>query len=387
MRTIPLTLAVSLFVLATGCKREETPAQTTTAPATTAVAASTVAAAPEAKTQAPADADMQAVLDKLASLGGKPVESLSPVEARKQPSPADAVAAVMKDKGIPAPKDTLIVTDRTFPGAGGPVKMRVYQPKGAGPFPVILYIHGGGWVIADLDTYDASPRGLASGTNAVVFSTHYRQAPAAHEDTIAAYKWVLANAGKFKGDAKRIALVGESAGGNMAANVAIAARDEKLQAPVRQVLVYPVANNDTNSPSYIENANAKPLNKPMMEWFVKQTFASPADAADSRIALAKRTDLAGVAPTTIVLAQIDPLRSEGEALAKTLEAAGVPVDVRRFDGVTHEFFGMGTVVAKAKQAMDGVTEQLKRDFSSAPPAPVTSVPAPSTVTGHSTRPQ
>lgn len=382
---IPFVIATSLLVLATGCRRDDAPADAT-APGTTAAAPSTVSAPDAAKAPAPADADMQAVLDKLASLGGKPIESLSPEEARKQPSPADAVKAVMKDKGIAPPKDDLTIVDRTFPGPAGAVPMRIYQPQGAGPFPVILYIHGGGWVIADLDTYDASPQGLARGANAVVFSTHYRQAPehkfpAAHDDTVAAYKWVLANAARFKGDPERIALVGESAGGNMAANVAIAARDGKLQAPVRQVLVYPVANNDTNAPSYVENANAKPLNKPMMEWFVKHTFASPDQAADPRITLAKRTDLAGLPPATIVLAQIDPLRSDGEALAEALKGAGVPVDVQRHDGVTHEFFGMGAVVAKAKQAMDAVNAQLARDFASAAtrPAAPTTVPAPSTV--------
>ena len=379
MQRLPLVVAIATVLLLNACNRNEAQheQQAATAPAT----ASTVAQAPAAAPPA-ADAQMQAVLDQLTKLGGKPIETLSPEEARKQPSPADAVRALLESQGKPTtPEAVAKVVERTFPGPGGAVPIRVYIPAGQGPFPVVLYIHGGGWVIADLDTYDASPRAIANAAKAIVVSTHYRQAPehkfpAAHEDTLAAYEWVLANAAKFGGDPKRIALVGESAGGNMAANIAIAARDKKLQAPLHQVLVYPVANNDMNAPSYVENANAKPLNKAMMEWFVKHTFASPDQTADPRIALAKRTDLAGVAPATIVLAQIDPLRSDGEALAATLRAAGVPVTVQRYDGVTHEFFGMGAAVDKAKAAQQMVGEQLRKSFEAQPTAPSAATTAP-----------
>lgn len=382
MQRLPLVVAIATVLLLNACNRNEAQheQQAATAPAT----ASTVAQAPAAAPPA-ADAQMQAVLDQLTKLGGKPIETLSPEEARKQPSPADAVRALLESQGKPTtPEAVAKVVERTFPGPGGAVPIRVYIPAGQGPFPVVLYIHGGGWVIADLDTYDASPRAIANAAKAIVVSTHYRQAPehkfpAAHEDTLAAYEWVLANAAKFGGDPKRIALVGESAGGNMAANIAIAARDKKLQAPLHQVLVYPVANNDMNAPSYVENANAKPLNKAMMEWFVKHTFASPDQTADPRIALAKRTDLAGVAPATIVLAQIDPLRSDGEALAAALRAAGVPVTVQRYDGVTHEFFGMGAVVDKAKEAQRLAGDQLAKAFAGATAAKA-APGAPSTAT-------
>ena len=382
MQRLPLVVAIATVLLLNACNRNEAQheQQAATAPAT----ASTVAQAPAAAPPA-ADAQMQAVLDQLTKLGGKPIETLSPEEARKQPSPADAVRALLESQGKPTtPEAVAKVVERTFPGPGGAVPIRVYIPAGQGPFPVVLYVHGGGWVIADLDTYDASPRAIANAAKAIVVSTHYRQAPehkfpAAHEDTLAAYEWVLANAAKFGGDPKRIALVGESAGGNMAANIAIAARDKKLQAPLHQVLIYPVANNDMNAPSYVENANAKPLNKAMMEWFVKHTFASPDQTADPRIALAKRTDLAGVAPATIVLAQIDPLRSDGEALAAALRAAGVPVTVQRYDGVTHEFFGMGAVVDKAKEAQRLAGDQLAKAFAGATAAKA-APGAPSTAT-------
>ncbi|KGQ18490.1 Alpha/beta hydrolase [Lysobacter dokdonensis DS-58] len=372
MRHAILTVGVLAAALATACHRNDNDA------ASTPPASSTMAGAPAApSTMSPAanatppkaDAQMQAVLDQLAKLGGKPIETLTPDEARMQPSPADAVKALLESQGKPTtPEPVAKVEDRTIPGAGGPIPIRIYTPEGKGPMPVVLYIHGGGWVIANLDTYDASPRALANASGAIIVSTHYRQAPehkfpAAHEDTLAAYKWVLANAAKLGGDAKKIAVVGESAGGNMAADIAIAARDQKLQAPVHQVLVYPVANNDMNSPSYVQNANAKPLNKPMMEWFVKHTFDNADQTADPRIAIAKRKDLAGVAPATIILAEIDPLRSDGEALADALKAAGVDATVQKYDGVTHEFFGMGAAVDKAKDAEKFAGAQLKKAFA------------------------
>jgi acetyl esterase/lipase len=381
----PTAVFVACTLALAGCNRpddEASSAASSNPPpsaSTMAPPASSSVAAPAAVPMAQPDAQMQAVLDQLQKLGAKPIEALTPAQARAQPSPADAVKAVLKAQGKPVtPEPVAKMQDSTFPGPGGPVPIRIYTPRGTGPMPVILYIHGGGWVIANLDTYDASPRALANGANAIVVSTHYRQAPehpfpAAHEDTLAAYKWVLANAAKLGGDPKRVAVVGESAGGNMAADIAIAARDQKLQAPVAQVLVYPVAGNDTNTPSYIEKANAKPLSKAAMEWFIKYTFKEPKDAQDPRIDLVHRTDLAGLAPATVIVDQIDPLRSEGRAYADALKAAGVPVTLQQYDGVTHEFFGMGAVVDKAKQAEQFAADQLKKAFASpASPPPATS---------------
>ena len=139
--------------------------------------------------------------------------------------------------------------------------------------PVIVYYHGGGWVIATIDSYEASAMALAKKSKAIVASVEYRHAPenkfpAAHEDAFAAYKWVLANAGQFGGDPARVAVAGESAGGNLAANVAIMARDGNVQKPVHMLLVYPVAGTDMNTPSYILNQNAMPLSKGAMGWFV-----------------------------------------------------------------------------------------------------------------------
>lgn len=321
---------------------------------------------------ATADSDMQAVLDALASLNPKPIETLSPAEARKQPSPADGAKLVMKNEGKD-PMDSMGVKtkDISYSGAAGNLPTRIYMPEGANgktPLPVVVYYHGGGWVIADLDTYDASPRAIAKGANAIVVSVHYRQAPehkfpAAHEDAVAAYKWVLNNAADLGGDPKRVAVMGESAGGNLAINVAFAARDQKLQMPVYQVLVYPVAGTDMTTASYKENENAKPLNKAMMAWFVKHVISTDKDKQDPRLDLVGHADLHGLPPTTVILAQIDPLRSEGQALAEKLKQAGVQVATKNYDGVTHEFFGMGAVVAKAMEAEAVVSDDLKKAFA------------------------
>ncbi len=310
---------------------------------------------------------MQAVLDQHAKLGGKPITTLTPVEARKQPSPADAVKALLKSrKQNSDPEKVAHVDNRSIDGPAGKIKIRVYTPKGAGPFPVILYFHGGGFVIADLDTYDSSPRALANAAQAVVVSSHYRQGPehkfpAAGEDAFAAYQWTLAHAADIKGDPHRIAVAGESAGGNLAAGVCLMARDQGVQLPVHQLLVYPVTDSRTDTASYLENANAKPLSKPLMEWFFKYA-AEPADATNPKLAALRTPNFAGLPPATIITAQIDPLRSEGEAYGQKLKAAGVPVEYRNYDGVTQEFFGMGAVLPKAKAAVKFGAEQLRHAF-------------------------
>ena len=211
----------------------------------------TAAAAAAAKTGTAfkADADMQAVLDELGAMGGKPIESLKPEEARRQPTPADAVMKVLKKQGKDTTPTALVPgvssADREIPGAAGKLPARVYTPDGAGPFPVIVYFHGGGWVIADKQVYDGGARGLAKQARAVVVSVDYRLAPehkfpAAWDDAFAAYKWVAANAASINGDPARLALAGESAGGNLALATAIAARDGGVRAPLHVLAVYPV---------------------------------------------------------------------------------------------------------------------------------------------------
>lgn len=320
------------------------------------------------------DTDMKAVLDALAGLGGKPLATLKAEEARKQPTPADAVKAVLQKKlgKAPAPEVVAKVEDRTYPGADqSQLPVRIYTPAGKGPFPVIVYFHGGGWVIANLDVYDSSPRALANASGAIVVSAEYRLAPehkfpAAHDDAFAAYQWAHDNAASFNGDPTRLAVAGESAGGNLAINTAIRARDEKATLPLYMLLVYPVAGADMTTPSYVANANAKPLDKPAMEWFVANVFEAKSGAKDPRIDLVSRSDFQGLPPATVITAEIDPLRSEGQQLAKKLTAAGVTVDAADYTGVTHEFFGMGAAVGKAQQATQRAGKNLKAAFARSP---------------------
>lgn len=318
--------------------------------------------------QARPNDEMQAVLDQLAALGGKPIEQLSPQQARQQPTPADAVKALLKSQHkTTAPEPLGKVENKSIAGESGNIAIRIYTPEGPGPFPVVLYIHGGGWVIADLDTYDSSPRALAKAAEAVVVSTHYRLAPehpfpASHDDVFAAYEWVLANAASFNGDPKRVAVAGESAGGNMAAAISLSARQRKLPLPIHQVLVYPVSGTDTNTPSFLENAKAKPLNKAMMLWFARHEFRNTSEHQDHRIDLAA-ADLSGMPSTTLITAQIDPLRSAGETLAEKLRTAGVAVDYTNYEGVTHEFFGMGAVLSQSREATKLAAANLKKAFT------------------------
>jgi acetyl esterase/lipase len=232
--------------------------------------------------------------------------------------------------------------------------------------PVIVYYHGGGWVIADVDTYDAAPRAMSKALNAIVVSVEYRHSPefkfpAQHDDAAAAYRWTLHNAASWGGDPARIATVGESAGGNLAVATAIYARDNGLTVPRHIVSVYPIANSSMTLPSRRDSANAKPLNTAMLPWFGYYYQTSKADAQDPRLNLVA-ANLRGLPPTTIINAQIDPLRSDGETLAAAMRAAGDKVEQKTFPGVTHEFFGMAKVVNGAKQANDLAVARLKTAF-------------------------
>lgn len=310
---------------------------------------------------------MAVVIEKLASYNAPPLVSLSAQEARKQPSPADAAMAVMQEHHLPMPPNNVDTMGKDIPVPGGQVHVRIYTPKtGKDVYPVIVYYHGGGWVIANLDTYNASAQGLANQVEAVVVSVAYRQAPehkfpTAHNDSYAAYEWAVKNASSIKGDSKKIALVGESAGGNLACAVSMMARDKGFQLPVHEVLVYPIAGYDFTTPSYQESDSAKPLSSGLMKWFFDKYLNSPADGKNPMISLVS-ANLKGLPPTTIIAAQYDPLRSEGETLADNLKKAGVDVKRQLYNGTTHEFFGMAAVVPEAKDAQAMAASELKNVF-------------------------
>ncbi len=301
--------------------------------------------------------EQDSVLLALAGMNGKPIETLTAVEARKQPSPADAVAAMLRQGEKPTePEAVKRVENRSLPTAAGPIPVRIYTPDNSGRRPVIVYFHGGGFVLATNDTYDASARALANATDAIVVAVEYRKAPehrfpAAHDDAVAAYRWVARNAASIGGMPTRIALAGESAGGNLAVATAVAVKAmPTLPQPVAILAVYPVASPDTTTTSYTEHATARPLNRAMMSWFFRQYAPDSGSANDPRLNLL-RANLTGLPVTTIITAQADPLRSDGELLARRMKDMGVDVELRNYRGVAHEFFGQGAVLKEARDAV------------------------------------
>ena len=350
-----------------GCGGDSSPGQVSTGTGSTGSVSNTDPAGVVASTsQSVPNARMQTVLDQLAALGAKPIETLTVAQARTQPGPGDAVKSLLVKEGkSTAPEPVGNVVDTTFPGPAGPVAITIYTPAGAGPFPVALYIHGGGWVIGSRQVYDSSARALTNAANAIIVSTDYRLAPenrfpAAHDDTYAAYLWLRANARQFNGDPGRVAVIGESAGGNMAASIAIRARAQGV-APLYQVLIYPITNYAFDTPSELVSQNTSPLSTKGLQWFYERYLNSPADGAN-RLFSVLRADLQGLPPATVITADIDPLRSEGAAYAQKLIAAGIRVDYRNYSGVTHEFFGMGAVLDDAKQAVNQAAQGLRRAF-------------------------
>lgn len=310
--------------------------------------------------------EMNTILVELAKKDGKPIETLSATDARKQPTPTDAVKSVMENKNIKSP-ETVAIKEINLDGAAGPIPARIYIPNGGiKPMPIVVYYHGGGFVIADNNVYDATPRSLANQTKSIFISVEYRKGPefkfpAAHDDAFAAYKWVLKNAGSFDGDSKRVAVAGESAGANLALNVAIRARDEKIQIPMHELLIYPVAGSYMSTASYKENSNAKPLNRDMMGWFMTQYLNNQKEKDDKRINLLT-ANLQHLGNATIITAQIDPLRSEGKELADKMKAQGIDVKYKNYNGVTHEFFGMAAVLKEARMAQELASKELTKSF-------------------------
>lgn len=318
------------------------------------------------------NAQMQAVLDQHAALNPLPIESLSPENARAIPLPDKAAMAVVGSSPVkravtPMPTPVGKVEHKTVPGGDGDVLVRVYTPEGdapAGGWPVVVYFHGGGWVIASLDVYDASCRALCDGAKAVIVSVNYRFAPehpypAAHDDALAAYRYVSANAAEFGGAPGRVAIAGESAGGNLALSTALAVKGDAAHAPRHILAVYPVTDlvHGPTMNSAREHAAAKPLNTPMLHWFYGHLLGKAGNAADPRLSVL-HADLAGLPPVTVVQAEIDPLRSEGTALVEKLQRAGVDVASKLYEGVTHEFFGMAGVVDEATDAVAFASERL-----------------------------
>ncbi len=336
------------------------------------------------------DPQMREVIDAMDEAAAPPIFQLKPADARKGPTAADAVKAVLKKRGqstAPEPVDGGTNAEKLNVGLKDNVPVRFYYPaKGDGPFPAVVYFHGGGWVLADYDVYDSSARALANASGAVVVSVNYRLAPeyrfpAAPEDAYAVYSFLATDkdglAKKYKIDSARIAVAGESAGGNLATVVSMMAKEKGAPMPKHQLLVYPVSDYpSTQTASAKENGKMKPLVVENMPWFwnyyLPEGEGAKAEAAAKPHASPLRAtaeQLKGLPPATVITAQCDVLRDEAEAYAKKLQAAGVPVAMKRFEGVTHEFFGMGAVLDKAKEAVALGGGELKKSLSGAPAMP------------------
>lgn len=307
----------------------------------------------------PLDPQAQALLDQFNAMGGPPLNALSPVDARL----AAKALAGLSGQTEPVAK----VEDRTIPGPAGELPVRIYTPEGSGSFPVVVFFHGGGWVIGDLDIQDGPCRTLCNAACCIVVSVDYRLAPehkfpAAAEDCYAATKWVAANAASLNADATRIAVGGDSAGGNLTAVVAQMARDRGGPNLVFQLLVYPVTDGACDTASYQQNADGYLLTKDMMLWFWDHYTGSGADRRHPQASPLRTQSLCGLAPALVITAEFDPLRDEGEAYAARLRDAGVPVQLTRYNGMIHGFFGMGSLIDQAKTAIAQAADALRSAF-------------------------
>lgn len=305
----------------------------------------------------PVDPVIQSLLDVLEAMGAPPMSEGTPERARA------AFRKLTVDIRQPSQvMDVGAVEDTTVPGGAGEIPARIYRPDtDAAGAPTVLFAHGGGWVIGDLDTHDNQARAICAGVGATVVSIDYRLSPehrwpAAVEDAVAAYRWMVEHVAALGGARDRLGVAGDSAGGNLAAITAIAARDAQLPLAA-QLLVYPGVDFSGDWPSRRTNADGYFLTLADVRWFAQHYLGVTEDEADPAMLVDPRlsplhADLAGVAPAVVVTAEFDPLRDEGDAYASALEQAGVAVDHLRAEGLIHGFFDMFTFSAAAQQAVD-----------------------------------
>ena len=304
----------------------------------------------------PIDPKTQALLDAISH--AKPMHEMTPEQGRI------AFNKMSARSGLPA-VEVADIAKRTIPGPAGDISVRVYSPAGDGPFPVLIYFPGGGFVVGDPDSVHGPCTVWCNQIGAVVVSVDYRKGPenafpAASDDAIAVTRWVVENAGELNGDPARVAVAGDSAGGNLSAVVAIDARDAGLPLAA-QVLIYPATDVSKPYPSLKENGEGLFLTKDLLRWFGKNY---PADPTDWRASPMLVDDLSGVAPAFVVTAEYDPLRDQGEVYAQRLADAGVAVQARRYDGQIHGFVAnLAGATGLGKTAVDDIGEYLEGIFT------------------------
>ena len=312
--------------------------------------------------QARVDPQARDVINYLAGLGLPPIDRIPAAEARRHYREARAALRP------PAP-DLTEVRDLEAAGAAGPIPLRLYRPA-EGVLPAFIYFHGGGWVVGDLDTHDVVCRQIASLARAAVLAVDYRLAPehrfpAAADDAWDATRWIAAHATELALDPMRIAVGGDSAGGGLAAAVALMARDSRKLRLALQVLVYPVLDLRAQSASYSTYAEGYLLTRAAMQWFIAQYAPTPDAVDDWRASPLLAPWVHGVAPAVIVSAELDPLFDEAEAYARRLQGARVTVEYHRVDGMVHGFLTMGGKVDAANRAVETIAAALRGVFTRA----------------------
>jgi acetyl esterase len=300
--------------------------------------------------------EIRALLDQQAASGRPPLHRQSVAQARAFHT---GDAAALNGEAV----QVAAVADRAVPGPGGDLRARVYTPRGAPPFPIVVFFHGGGWVVGTLDTYDPLCRALAAAVPAVVVSVDYRLAPehrwpAAVEDAYAATLWASRHAAELGGAQHRLAVAGDSAGGNLAAVVALGARDRGGPAIAFQLLVYPALDAAGDTGSWREHADGFYLTAAGMRWYWDH-YLGGADGAAPDASPLRAAFLGGLPPALVVTADHDVLRDEGEAYAARLREAGVAADVRRVEGVVHGFFRWRAVTGAADAALQEAAAALR----------------------------
>ena len=307
------------------------------------------------------DPQAQAVIDLVIKSGRPAYNTLSPKDARQ-------LFRETRPASTPTPPEIGAVRNLVAQGPGGPIPLRVYRPAGvaaSAALPGLLYFHGGGWVIGDLDTHDVLCRQLTAEAGVTVVNVDYRLAPehkfpAAADDAWAATRWTVAHASEFGVDAGRLAVGGDSAGGNLAAVVALQARDAGAPIIKLQVLVYPVTDVAAESRSYQDFSEGYMLTRESMRWFTAHYLAAAGQANDWRVSPLRASSHAGLPPALVVTAGFDPLRDEGAAYAAKLQQAGVLVDYVCYGGMIHGFAGMGKLIETGNRAVSHIAATLRQ---------------------------
>jgi acetyl esterase len=307
----------------------------------------------------PLDEDVKMLLSLLAAPGAPSLTSMSVEDARANMRNLTSLRTGAEE--LPR------VENRTIPGPHGDIPVRLFAASTEKDLPILVYFHGGGWVLGDLDTHDGTCRTLAKQIGGIVVSVDYRLAPEhkfpmALDDCYAATVWVHANAAGIGGDPRKLAVGGDSAGGNLSACVSLKARDEGRPRIVHQLLVYPVTDARFDTASYRDNSEGYFLSRSDMQCFWDHYLATDGDAENPYAAPLRSSDLRGLPSATVITAEFDPLRDEGEAYARKLKDAGVPVELRRYDGVIHGFFSMGDMITKGKTAVQFATDALRKAY-------------------------